>query len=291
MARVESVNVHFQQLAYLREIARGGTWSEAAKRLHISQPALSQAMSELERRLEVPLFDTVGRRRVLSAEGEELLAFAERSLDDLSEVVERLRAGAAGEGGRLRVGMIDAASLYILPGAIREHRRKHRSVRLLLTVAASSELLERLHHHELDLAFITGPHDESGFDSETLLEEKLHIYGPKGARLESDVDWVLYPRGSHTRQFIDAALAERSILPRVVLESGNPQVLRQMVSLGFGWSVLPEGVVHGAARECVRHGRQAVASREIQAVYRSGRREEPRLAAFLQLARQRARRS
>ena len=57
------LNLHLQQLAYLREVARSTSWSEAAGKLHISQPALSQSLHELERRLGVVLFEKSGRKR------------------------------------------------------------------------------------------------------------------------------------------------------------------------------------------------------------------------------------
>ena len=67
-------NLHFQQLVYLRELERAGTLTEAAERLHVSQPALSQALAQLERRFGVTLFERAGRRRVFTAAGREVRA-------------------------------------------------------------------------------------------------------------------------------------------------------------------------------------------------------------------------
>ena len=66
-------HLHLQQLQHFVEVARSPTWTEAAKRLHLSQSALSQSLAEMERRLGVRLFERAGRRRPLSAEGQELL--------------------------------------------------------------------------------------------------------------------------------------------------------------------------------------------------------------------------
>lgn len=282
-------NVHFQQLVYLRELGRGGSLRDVAGRLHISQPALSQSISELERRLGLRIFHRQGRRRSFTPEGEELLEFARRSLEEADDLLLRLRSGMAGESGRLRVGMIDAASLYILPSAIRAHRENYPSVRLELRVAASGALLELLHAHELDLAFVTGPFEESGLAVEELVEEKLYLYGPRGVRLTPESEWVLYPQGSHTRHAIDAALAEREILPQVIHESANPAVLRQMVHLGFGWSVLPRRIAESQEPRLTRSGRGSVTTRSLLAVYREAQGQDLRLAAFLNLARRLAR--
>src|SRR4051794_10027267 len=71
------LNLHLQQLAYLRAVAREGSISAAAEALHVSQPALSQALGELGRRLNTALFERAGRGRRLTAAGAEALRYAE----------------------------------------------------------------------------------------------------------------------------------------------------------------------------------------------------------------------
>ncbi|MEX1023294.1 MAG: LysR family transcriptional regulator substrate-binding protein, partial [Dehalococcoidia bacterium] len=94
-------------------------------------------------------------------------------------------------------------------------------------------------------------------------------------------DWVLYPQGSHTRGQIDAGLARLGIAPRVTLESHNPEVLRQMVALGFGWTVLPRAVASASGGPLEE--REQVAERVLLGVRRAGGRDA-RAAAFLAIA-------
>ena len=285
------LNLHLQQLLYLVEVERGPTLSAAAERLHVSQPALSQSLAELERRLGVRLYERRGHGRVLTAEGRELTAFARRVLGDAREVGGRLLLGRDGEAGELRVGMIDAASLYVLPQAVRRFRALHPGVALRLEVADSAALLERLREHSLDLVFVTGPLDGGSLASQRIHDEPLYLYAPPGHRGSlQDVDWVLYPQGSRTRRAIDAALLERSITPRVMLESVNPQVLRQMVALGLGCSILPAAVAEtGEARLRRRRG-GAITTRSLLAVFRPSNEADPRVRAFVETARARGRR-
>ena len=114
--------VTLRQLAYLRGAARAASFTAAAAELGVSQPALSQALAELERRVGVVLFEPVGRQRRLTADGAEVLAFAEVALAEASALRERFAARAGGDVGSLRVGMIDAASLYVLPEVIRDYQ-------------------------------------------------------------------------------------------------------------------------------------------------------------------------
>src|SRR3989304_5269435 len=83
---------HSQQLAYLREVERAATFTAAAERLHVSQPALSQALSALERRLGVPLFERDGRHRVLTEAGVEVARFASEVLGRAAELRSWLAA-------------------------------------------------------------------------------------------------------------------------------------------------------------------------------------------------------
>jgi DNA-binding transcriptional LysR family regulator len=184
--------LHLQQLQHLVEVARSPTWTEAARRLHLSQSALSQSLAEMERRLSVRLFERAGRRRPLTPEGEQLLRFAQRTLAEARELGARLAAGSG--SGRLRIGMIDAVSLYVLPQVLRRHRRDHPQLDLSLRVAHSRELLRALEEFELDVAIVVGPIEQTNLVGQLLIEEPLYMYSPRGERGPAgSADWALYP--------------------------------------------------------------------------------------------------
>ena len=278
-----ALNLHLQQLAYVRAVERWGTLTEAARRLDVSQSALSQALAELERRLGTALLERDGRRRRLTEAGRELAGFAGSTLARADALRDWLDAHAEGRAGTLRVGMIDAASLYALPAAIRAFRETRPDVRLELAVDRSGVLLDRLARFELDLALVVGP-APPGFDAVEVLREPLYLYAPPGAEGDAaDAEWVLYPRGRQTRRIIDAGLAARGIWPRIALESDNPAVLGQMVALGLGWSVLPEGVVEGVSPELAASRRERIAERTLLAARRAQSPPDARAEAFLRL--------
>ncbi|MEX2446819.1 MAG: LysR family transcriptional regulator [Dehalococcoidia bacterium] len=275
---------HSHQLAYLREVERSETFTEAAERLDVSQPALSQALAALERRLGVPLFERAGRRRVLTEAGVEVARFASEVLGRAADLRSWLAARQEGEGGTLTVGMIDAASLYVLPAAIRTFRAEHPGVHLRLLVDTSRALMERVRRFELDLAFVVAPADED-MVSWPVQVEALHVYAPAGVDgpPDEETDWALYPAGSQTRVQIDQGLRRLGIAPRVTLESSNPEVLRQVVALGLAWSVLPAAVVEdgGAGRATQR---ERVAERTLVGIRRASAPPDARVDAFLRLA-------
>ena len=281
---------HAHQLAYLREVERAPTFTAAAERLGISQPALSQALASLERHLGVLLFERDGRRRVLTEAGVEAARFASEVLGRSAELRSWIGARGQGDAGALAVGMIDAASLYLLPGTIGAYRAAHPAVDLRLLVDTSEALMERLRRFELDLAFVIAPAGED-LDAVPVRTEPLHIYAPASAAGASgapddprDAEWALYPAGSHTRSLIDDGLRALGIVPRVTLESGNPEVLRQVVALGLGWSVLPAAVADEDVEAGHATRRERVAERTLLGVRRAGAAPDARVEAFLRLA-------
>ena len=281
----EPLNLHLQQLRNLLAVERAGTFTAAAEELHVSQPALSQSLAELERRLGARLFERDGRRRRLTVAGEEVARFAAEVIGRGEELRDSLAAQEEGRAGTLDVGMIDAASLYLLPAAIEAYRQARPEVRLSIIVDDSSSLLARLRQFEIDLAIVVGEPDE-GLTSTPLHMEPLYRYAWADADQPLNDEWLLYNAGSQTRAQIDDGLRQLGIQPRVSLDSQNPSVLRQMAALGLGWTVLPVAVAEEHPTPLRRHGRHPVATRTISAVRRDSGLEDPRADAFVALARE-----
>ena len=236
-------DVSIRQLEYLVAVAEEATWSMAATRVGVSASALSQGLAELERRVGVALFERDGRRRPVRAEAAPVVAHARQVLaltGDLSQWAERLRTGRT---GRLRLGMIDAAAVVHYPEVLRAFRADRPDVELLLRVAPSATLLELLAGGKLDLVVcVEPPADVAGIDTERLAVEDLAVYCPPGVSIAEPASWgpwVLFPAGSHTRSVVVDVLRRAGAPLEVVAESHQPEVLREMVRLGTGWTVLP----------------------------------------------------
>jgi DNA-binding transcriptional LysR family regulator len=236
-------NLTVQQLDYLVAVVEAPTWADAAGRLGVTPSALSQGIAELERRVGVQLFERNGRRRVLAGSAAPVLEHARDVLArtrDLADWSARTRAGRA---GNLRVGMIDAAAVHHYPDALRRFRHKHPDVELRLTVAPSASLLADLARGALDVVVCVEP--PSHINAITVLRsraDELAVYAPPPAARGAPSTWgpwVTFPAGSHTRELIDDALRRLGAPFDVVAVSHQPEVLREMVLLGFGWTVLP----------------------------------------------------
>ena len=277
------------QLAYLAAVADAPTFAAAAASLGVTTSALSQGLSELERRIGVVLFERVGRRQVLREEAGEVVAYARRVVADTADLARWAASVRTGRSGRLRVGMIDAVAVHHCAPALRAFRRAHAHLDLRLMVAPSGELLAQLAAGLLDLAVVVEPSvRDPALDLDLLLDEPLVVVPAEGAGPSVLDDpgawgpWVLFPGGSHTRGLIEQALRDRGAPVTVVAESHQPEVLREMARLGVGWTVLPEVQATSPGRRG-RAGRDlpVLTSRRLVVARRSGRVTNPAADALV----------
>ncbi len=265
------------QLQYLVAVSHASTMAEAAEQLQISASALSQGLTELERRTGLVLFERQGRNRVLNNQGLEAVIHAERILSGVRNMSLWARAAGTGDVGQVRLGMIDIAAVNYFPGTLRDFRATRPDVELHLTVAPSATLVSGLREGRLDAAVIVDPpesdQDDTDIIMDELLTEELAIYAPATNQSNSGRTrvgppaswgpWVTFPRDSHTRRHVAAALRELGTEFVVEAESNQPDVLRQMVNLGMGWTVLPVLQAETEPNPLVRARRKPLLTRKL----------------------------
>jgi DNA-binding transcriptional LysR family regulator len=281
-------DLSIRQLEYLVAVAEEPTWAAAAEQVGVSASALSQGLAELERRLGVTLFDREGRRRPVRDGAAPAVAHARQVLaltGDLAQWSDRVRTGRSGS---LRLGMIDAGAVVHYPEQLQMFRAEHPEVELLLRVSPSAQLLYLLVSGELDLVVCVDPTEQrTGIETEQLLSEDLAVYGPPGERIGAPSTWgpwVLFPAGSHTRSIIVERLAQLGAPLDVVAESHQPEVLREMVHLGTGWTVLPTSQGEHGDRP-LTGGRQ-LTTRQLILATRRGSVHDPVVDALAESLRQ-----
>lgn len=267
-------NLTVQQLEYLVAVADAPTWAVAAAAVGVTPSALSQGLAELERRVGLPLFERDGRRRVLAGTAGPVLAHARDVLArtlDLARYTHQLREG---RGGSLRVGMIDAAAVEHFSQTLRHFRAQRSDLDLRLTVTSSAALLDLLRRAELDLVVCVEPPGlVESLVTTPLTSESLFVHAPDRRALDRPPHewgpWVTFPAGAHTRLVIQGALRRVGAPFDVVAESHQPEVLREMVRVGFGWTVLPAAGRRPATSPAVGQviaDRRLVVARRAEAV-------------------------
>lgn len=274
-----------QQLDYFVAVADTPTWADAAATLGVTPSALSQGLSQLERRLGLSLFDRDGRRRILRPEGRELLHYARRVVADTRDLGRWAESARHGRVGALRIGMIDVAAIVHFGSTLQRFRASNPDVSLHLAVAPSAMLLDQLVAGDLSLAVLVEPPQHAGDVRLTpLIEDRLGVYAPPGAVTDDPGHWgpwVTFPASSHTRQLAAARLAALGATFDVVAESHQPEVLRGMVALGMGWTVLPVNQAETEPNPLLRAIEEPLLARRLVAAERQDRMPDPAAEALL----------
>ena len=268
------LNLTVQQLEYLVAVADAPTWAVAAATVGVTASALSQGLAELERRLGLSLFERDGRRRVLASAAGPVVAHARDVVAKTVDLARYANEVREGRTGTLRVGMIDAAVVEHFSHALREFRTRRADLDLRLTVTNSAALLELLRRAELDLVVCVEPPDPvESIGTTPLMSESLLVHAPDRRALDRPPrewgPWVTFPAGAHTRSVIQHALRRVGAPFDVIAESHQPAVLREMVRVGLGWTVLPVGRRHDDATLAVGDhvaDRRLVVARRAEAV-------------------------
>jgi len=289
-------------LRYFVAAADAGSFRGAARRLAVSQPAVSQAIAALERDVAARLFDRAGRRIAMTPAARDLLEPARRALAELDALPSLLDRARGVVRGRLSLGTTDVASIYVLPKVYRAFRRRHPEAELSVHVEGSEPLIAELRAGTIELAIVSlvvGDVDApvpDGFLAAPFFRERLEFVvaaaDPLARRRRialpdlADVPLLGFKRDSVTRRAVDARFAEDGLVPRVAMEMSSPEAIKKLVAVGLGCAVLPARSVAAD----VRAGTLAVlpvAGRRLErvlGVVRDARRTPtPAAAAFLAL--------
>lgn len=241
--------MELRQLEYLVAVAEEANFTRAAARVHISQSGVSAQIRQLERELGATLFDRSGRRVTPTAAGEAALVHARAAL----AAVHAVRAAVDDHNGlvrgRLRVGMVTGCTITPLFDALAALHRAHPGVDVVLTEAASDELVAWVRDGTLDLALVGvagAPPDDLG--SSVIVQEGLvavvaadHPLARRRQTTVADVcghPVLCLPPGTGIRTAFDRACAAHGLAADLALEASAPEAVLDLAGRGFGVAVL-----------------------------------------------------
>jgi len=227
--------------------ARHLSFARAAEELHLTQPAISMQVKELESVVGLPLFDRGGRRIGLTTPGEYFLVHARRMLAALKDAADTMARMKGVESGRLTIGIVSTAK-YFVPRLLAEFRREHPAIELRLEVGNRQMLVGQLQNNEVDLAIMGTPPRELDTRAEPFAANPLvMIAAPEhpltrlsqvpAALLGNEVFLVREP-GSGTRASMEIFLKERRIHPATMVEMASNETIKQAVMADMGVSML-----------------------------------------------------
>lgn len=241
-----------RQLRYFIAIAEEENLTAAAKRLHMSQPPLSQQLAQMEEELGVPLLIRKGRRMELTEAGAELYRHALQIVRQMEESAVKVKEAGMGVRGRLRIG-VNTLSVPELPGLLMDFQRAYPYVTYKIQQNETTHLCQLLRDRVIDLAFIRFPIDLSDFSVLHYQTDTFYyITSSEESRLHSEpvtleairAQPLILPStsGSGLFHYIMEQFAKQNITPNVRCECSDILLLGELVEAGFGSSIVPKSV-------------------------------------------------
>lgn len=255
------------------------SFSKAAEQLNLTQPAISKRIAALENSYSTTLFNRIGKSIVLTEAGELLLSSARLVTEEIKRSHQSIQGLTGQLGGDLKLATSHHIGLHRLPPVLRTFSAEHKNVELDLHFMDSEQACEMIENGELELAIVTLPRDASKnlitkkiwHDPLVVVTGKTHVLANK--KQISPLDLISHPAILPSHETFTRSMIEQQLkltqLPPIALETNYLETIKMMVSIGLGWGVLPQSMIHG---ELVEFDIDGVSmSRELGAVYHRNR--------------------
>ena len=252
-------NLSFRQLRIFESAARLSSFARAAAEMHLSAPAISMQMKDLEEDLGMPLFAKRGRGLVLTSAGEYFLVYARRVLIALKETEDMMLKLKGMEIGTLNIGLVSTAK-YIAPHLLARFRLEHPGIKLVIHVRNRDQLIGLLREAAIDVAIMGKPPKDLNVRAEAFANNPhAFICSPDHplaqertvnlAQLDSE-EILIREQGSGTRTVMENFFEVGRFRPLSTLEMSTTETIKQAVMAGLGISFVS---LHAVGLE-TKHG-------------------------------------
>lgn len=241
--------MELRQLRAFYTIAQVNNFTHAAEILGYAQPSITTQIQLLEEELGAKLFERIGRKVILTNEGNSFLHYATEILR-LAEESAALFTATNQPRGSLTIGAGESLTLNRLAPLLQEYRTRYPQVEIILKTGSSKEFQWWLKNNSIDVAFIVGPElDQSELiaqqltlESAVVIVNSAHPLATKKKISTQDLNGetlILSERGCNYRTLLDNIIREASLHPASIMESSSFTIMKQFVANGFGIAFLP----------------------------------------------------
>lgn len=249
------LHITLRQLKVFESVARHLSFSRAAEDLHLSQPAVSMQIKQLEGNIDLPLFEQMGKKIYLTDAGRELYHYSRAILQQLADMELALDELKGLKSGKLNISVVSTAN-YFAPNLLAKFCQRYPTVTVSLNVSNRETVLRHLADNLIDLAIMGQPPDGLDIVTESFMENPLVVIAPPGhplcdvrripvKRLEQETFLVREP-GSGTRGAMERFFAVHHITLSRGMETDTSEAIKQAVQAGMGLGIMS---VHTAELE------------------------------------------
>ncbi len=246
-----------RRLKVFHTVARLLSFTKAAEALHMTQPAVTFQVRQLEEYFNTRLFDRTHNKVNLTAAGEKVSEFAERIFDLYAEMENSVRDLTGEISGALTIGASTTIAEYMLPALLGEFKNRYPDINLRLKVSNTDGIVSMVEHNVIDLGVVEAPVSNKNLIVEICHEDRLVVVAPpdhdlvkRGGKVSAadirEYPFVCREEGSGTREVIMQYLADEGVTAAEMnfcLELGSPEALKGAVEAGMGISILSRSTI------------------------------------------------
>lgn len=236
-----------RQLDTFLEVARELSISRAAEKLHVTQPAVSMQMRQLEEAVDMPLYEQTGRKIRLTDAGQDFQQYAIAAIAQLKQLEDAMAERRGLKKGRVELAIVSTAK-YFVPMLLVLFRKKFPAIEVVLQIHNRESIMNLLTRNEIDLVIMGHTPDTIEYVAAAFATNPMGIISapehPLSRRrhaplsILNDQEFVVRESGSGTRQLMERLFTEHGINPHIVMEMPSNETIKQAVMAGMGLSFL-----------------------------------------------------
>lgn len=243
------LHLTLRQLKVFESVARHLSYSRAADELHLTQPAVSMQIKQLEGNISLPLFEQLGKRIYLTDAGRELYQYSRSISQQLADMEVALDELKGMERGKLNISVVTTAN-YFAPHLLAKFCQRYKGVTVSLNVSNRETVLKQLSDNLIDLAIMGQPPEGLDIDSESFIENPLVVIAPPDHplckeknipvnRLAKEV-FLVRESGSGTRGAMERFFAAHEVKINKGMEADTTEAIKQAVQAGMGLGIMSQ---------------------------------------------------
>lgn len=286
----------FEQLRTFQQVCRLKSFSRAAEKLGLTQPAISAQIRSLEKEVGARLFDRDGGKVTFTAAGRLFEPFAEHSLQCQSHIYVAVKELYQSARGEVSVSASEATSLYVLPPVFAQYKKQFTRVNLNIVRAEHQRSLEAVLNRDVDFAVISSPAKDTRLVIQTIHRDEIVLAVPPTHPLATREmvkadDLLQFPllllKQGRQRNLINQFFGSFDAHPRIAMELDSSELLKRLICAELGMGFLPRANVmddaHAGLLKVVKVEGMRI-NRELALIYRKDRTLTRAAQAFLEVA-------
>ncbi len=241
------MNYTLHQLKVFLKISKTKSITKAAEELHLSQPAVSIQLKNLQDQFNIPLTEVVGRKLFITDFGNEIALIAEQIINEVEKINFKTLAYKGILSGVLKISVVSTGK-YVMPYFLSNFINNNKGIELEMDVTNKSKVLHSLKNNEIDFALLSNVPDTINLESEILMENKLFLVGNKKINYDNQVDikqllmdvpLIFREEGSATRFYMEEYIKKKGLIVKSKLQLTTNEAVKQAVIAGLGVSIMP----------------------------------------------------